>query len=90
MKNQELTKEYIKELLLTSDKAVKRGVLRIYEFQTQDEQEAQTTKLNNGVGFNGADAYFIACIALWVSLEKQDVKDFLYEEILRLLSNEKD
>lgn len=49
------TKDEIKNLLETNDLAVLRGWLRIYELQTEDEKQIQTTRYNNGVGFNGFD-----------------------------------
>ena len=40
-----------------------RGVLALYKYQTQDEQECEETKIKNGVGFNGVDANFLTSIA---------------------------
>ena len=57
------TKEDIRELLLTDDKAVARGVVAIYNLQTEDEQNVGETSVKNGVGFNGVDANFMSSIA---------------------------
>lgn len=59
------TKESIKALLERSDKAVARGVVAIYHFQTDREQALEETTHQNGVGFNSADAPFLTSIACW-------------------------
>lgn len=58
-----MTKELIKEKLLSDNRWLTRGVLAIYEKQTWDEQQAEATKEDNGVGFNGADAYILSSFA---------------------------
>lgn len=50
------TREQIIELIDKRDDAVIRGMIRIYELQTEDEQNVEDTMYQNGVGFNGADA----------------------------------
>lgn len=57
------TKQDIVKMLETNDKAVCRGVAAIYKFQTESEKSTQTTKENNGVGFNGADAEILSSFA---------------------------
>lgn len=57
------TKEYIREALLGSDKWLIRGLLAIYAHQTHDEQRAESTQEDNGIGFNGADANILSSIA---------------------------
>lgn len=71
-------KAQIRELLLTNDQAVKRGVVAIYNLQTASEQSDLTTKENNGVGFNGLDAEIMSSFAQrllkgWPLSEKQMV-----------------
>ena len=56
-------KEDIKELLRKSDKAVVRGLLRIYSYQTSDEQRSESTTYWNGVGFTGCDAEILTSFA---------------------------
>lgn len=51
---------FIKEQLRTSPNWAIRGMLRIYERQTADEQESQTTRHHNKVGFSGADAELLS------------------------------
>lgn len=57
------TKETIKELLIRNDQAVSRGILAIFALQTADEQRAEATNKNNGMGFNGADAPILSSFA---------------------------
>jgi hypothetical protein len=61
------TKEAIRTLLETNDRAVARGVVAIYRYQTEAEQATQTTRDANGVGFNGVDAEILSSFALWIN-----------------------
>lgn len=54
------TEEEIKELIQTNDKVLYGALRKLYACQTADEQRAGMTKEYNGVGFNGADAYFLS------------------------------
>lgn len=58
-----VTVEQIRELLETRNVAVEKAILTLYEHQTRDEQETETTKYDNGVGFNGLDAEFLSSLA---------------------------
>ena len=58
-----LTKEFIKEKLITDQRWLMRGIIAIYEKQTWDEQQSEMTKEDNGVGFNGIDAYILSSFA---------------------------
>ncbi len=64
----EWTKDEIRELLAKgdakSDEAVRRGLLRIYERQTADEQQEGSTKYNNNVGYNAADSRIMTELAV--------------------------
>lgn len=57
------TVEEIKNLLETRVDMVVKSVVKIYEFQTETEKVSETTHLNNGVGFNGADAGILSSFA---------------------------
>ena len=50
------TKDEIKELLINRDDAVIKGLLAIWEKQTEAEQEYGETAEHNNVGFNAIDA----------------------------------
>ena len=57
------TKDHIQHILMTSDKALERGLLQIYSRQTADEQRSKETKEDNGVGFSGQDGEFLSDVA---------------------------
>ena len=59
----ELTLEVVKEKLLTNDRWLYRGLVAIYNRQTQDEKSEQSTKHDNGRGFTGADAEIMSSMA---------------------------
>ena len=63
MENKVWKKEEIVQLLRTNDKAVLRGLLVVYSFQTKDEQGLSATVIHNGVGFNSFDADFMTSVA---------------------------
>lgn len=50
------TAEEIKQLVQTNDTVLYKGLLKLYECQTADEQAEGDTKEHNGIGFNGVDA----------------------------------
>lgn len=58
-------KDEIRKMLEVNDKAVLRGLVRIYERQTEDEKRNQETSYNNKVGFNGSDAPILTRIATY-------------------------
>lgn len=74
-----LTKEYIRERITTDDNALIRGMLAIYAYQTADEQRAQVTKYENGVGFNGADSTILSSFC-----EQYNRKGFLSTKQLNI------
>ena len=57
--------ESIKELLRTSDKAVYRALVLIFENQTADEQNTESTHYHNRVGFRPQDAFILSEYANW-------------------------
>ena len=57
------TKEEIREQLMTNDQWLVRGVIAIFNFQTASEQSSDETNQNNGVGFNGSDAFILSKFA---------------------------
>lgn len=58
-----MTKLFIKEKLLTDNRWLYRGILAIYEKQTYEEKNAGNTIIDNGIGFNGADAFILSSFA---------------------------
>ena len=59
------TKESVRALLEKSDKAVVRGLMRLYEFQSDTEQEREDAIARNKMGFNKPDARVLTNIAKW-------------------------
>ena len=56
----------IADLVAKNARAVERGILAIYTYQTIDEQSAGTTKHSNGVGFTGWAAHSGSYYARWI------------------------
>ena len=54
---------HVREMLASSQKWAERGLIRIFENQTEDEQAAGDVVHNNGIGFTGADAEFLSSLA---------------------------
>lgn len=50
------TTTYFKKMLSTSTKWAVAGMVKIYEYQTADEQNTEETHESNGVGFSHCDA----------------------------------
>jgi len=52
--------ETYKQKLLSDDRWLYRGILAIYERQTDHEKNNMTTVEDNGIGFNGVDAFLLS------------------------------
>ena len=59
----EWSKQDIKDLLARNDEAVRRALLIVYSFQTEEEQDYEETVEHNGIGFSGADANILSSFA---------------------------
>ena len=59
--------EFLREKLGSNYAWAARGLVRIYEAQTADEQSAGNTRYHNGVGFSGPDAYILTSFAKQVN-----------------------
>lgn len=55
--------ETIRENILTNDRWTIRGLMAIYNYQTEQEKDAQETLVFNNVGFNGADGKLMSSMA---------------------------
>ena len=53
----------IKDNILSDSIWMARGILAIYQQQTLDEQNSETTKHDNGVGFGATDAQILSSFA---------------------------
>ena len=60
------TKEEIKNNLSTDSRWMERGVIVLYERQTEDEQESGHTQYLNNMGFNGSDCRYLTWVATWL------------------------
>lgn len=63
VKGKEWTKESVKALLLRNDKAVIRGLVLLYSFQTEEEKWSDTANTYNGQGFSKYDAEILSSMA---------------------------
>ena len=63
MKSVKQKTDYIKQKMSTSDKWLLRGLLAIYDYQTEQEKCVDSTLNNNGVGFSAFDAEFLSSVA---------------------------
>lgn len=73
------TKESVKDLLRRNDEAVERGILRIYSFQTDEEQYIGATKVVNGKGFNKFDVEILTSFALQIRRGKHLTEKQMYK-----------
>lgn len=61
-----ITKDQIRQKILTDQRWLERAVLAIFERQTRDEQTAEESKYHNLRGFNGPDAKRMTYYACWI------------------------
>ncbi len=54
---------FVRNQLATNKAWALKGLVRIFEHQTAEEQAAEVTNRENGVGFTGADANFLTSLA---------------------------
>jgi len=57
-------KAFVKRKLSTDPAWARQALLRIYDFQTQEEQNIKDTKDHNGVGFTGTDGRILSSLAM--------------------------
>jgi len=56
-------KEFVKNKLASEISWMQRGLIKIFEMQTEDEKAYNTTSVNNNVGFTGVDAEILSSFA---------------------------
>jgi len=54
---------FLKEKLSSDPRWAVKGLLRIYEYQTEEEKIVQATTEHNGVGFSGVDGEILTSFA---------------------------
>lgn len=57
------TKEEINNLVQTNDTMLYRSLLKLYDRQTAEEQDLESTHEANGQGFNSVDAPFLTSVS---------------------------
>lgn len=62
-----VTVEEIKAKVSSNPRWAERAILVIYEYQTREEQVVGETQENNGVGFNGVDAFILSSFATQIA-----------------------
>jgi hypothetical protein len=62
---------FVKQMLASNPTWAVRGLLRIYEFQTESEKSIGETTEDNGVGFSGADAHILSSFADQIKAGRQ-------------------
>ena len=62
---------HVREMLASSQKWAERGLIRIFENQTADEQLSATVSHDNGIGFTGVDAEFLTSLAKQLQAGRQ-------------------
>lgn len=75
-------KEKVLNLLLSSNRAVIRGVIAIYKRQTDDEKNSDATKHSNNMGFCANDASIMSLYAKQI-LEYGGLSDLQLKEARR-------
>jgi uncharacterized protein YjcR len=55
--------DFLRNGIATRPQWARRAVLVVFENQTQDEQQSEFTKFDNGIGFNGTDANICSSLA---------------------------
>ena len=61
IKNEIVT--YVKQQLGTNPAWATRAIVKLWQRQTADEQATQSTGQDNGIGFNGTDAFILSSFA---------------------------
>lgn len=60
------TKDSIRALIASNDRAVERAMIVLFDRQTQDEKQVEATRHHNNRGFNHGDAKKGTYYARWV------------------------
>lgn len=58
--------ELLKAQLATNQSQIEKAILRIYEYQTKDEQSSKDTRYYNLVGFRACDAHILSSFAQYL------------------------
>lgn len=56
-------REYLREMLSSNERWAIKALLLIYDYQTEEEKQVETTSDLNGVGFTGTDGEILTSFA---------------------------
>lgn len=76
-----LSQEDVKLLVTNSPGFAVHCLKELYKYQTQEEKEIEETKVDNGVGFSGADGNILTSFAKQV-IRYEEEKEHKYESSL--------
>jgi len=60
------TKEQIQDKLRNDVRWMERGLIVLFDRQTEDEQKSDETVYNNGVGFSGCDSRYLSWVTKYL------------------------
>jgi hypothetical protein len=63
-------RDFVKGKLSTDRVWAQQALLKIFEFQTLDEQKMKDTRYHNGVGFTGTDGRILSSLATQLQKKK--------------------
>ena len=76
--------EHLREMVGQDPRWAQAAVVRIFEYQTADEQATDETRMHNGVGFSGADANILSSFAKQIMRGRAMTKpqmDIIYKKM---------
>lgn len=67
-----------------------KGCTRIFEYQTASEQETESTRLYNGVGFTGSDAKILSSFAKQINRGKSlsEKQNYILKKLMPKYANQ--
>jgi len=60
------TKEIIQDKLRSDRQWMERGLIVLYNFQTNEEKSTKETRIQNGLGFNSSDSRYLTWVSEWL------------------------
>ena len=74
----------MRQQITSSPSQAAKALVRVYEYQTEDEKQARDVKSHNGVGFKPQDAKLLSGIAVWV-LSGKALTPRQYEAVRKMI-----
>lgn len=80
------SKEFIQEKLKTDRQWMERGLIVLYQFQTNEEKNSRETKYQNGMGFNSSDSRYLSWVSEWLLKSRYNhLNDKHFEKVGKML-----